>query len=138
MTTEEWIKPGMEVAEYFPSRHTTARVNITTIERLTATQVVLAGTNRRYRRESLRPVGRIGSSWEPQPYLLRTDDEDVHNALAAAAVGDAIYAIDLAKRAAKVRNAEGAAKLLSELAGIVANAQEVVNGLRVVEEVSER
>lgn len=136
MTTEEWIKPGVQVAEYFPSRHTIARVNITTVDRLTATQVVLAGTNRRYRRESLRPVGRIGSSWEPQPYLLRTDDEDVHNALAAAAVGDAIYAIDLAKRAAKVRNAEGAAKLLSELAGIIAAAQKAVNDLRAEEKIA--
>lgn len=137
MTDQEWIKPGVEIAELFHSHHSADRVVITTVERLTATQIVLA-SKRRYRRDTLRPVGRIGSSWEPQPHLRRTDDKDVRNALAAAAVGEAVNAIDRAKRAAKVRNAEEAAKLLADLAGIVANAQEAVNGLRVVQEVSER
>jgi hypothetical protein len=56
MTTTDWAVPGAKAAIY-GGRGRTDNVAIVTIERLTATQIVIAGVSARYRRDNLRQVG---------------------------------------------------------------------------------
>lgn len=55
-TSTDWIVEGAEVAEYTRRDLAYGLVTLTTIERVTATQIVLAN-GRRYNRARLRPVG---------------------------------------------------------------------------------
>ena len=74
-----WISVGEKVAEYsnYASRH--GNVRVTTVERLTTTQVVLSNQNR-YRRSDLRQVGNLHDRRELAPL----DDPGVRRALAHA------------------------------------------------------
>ena len=77
MPDQDWITEGAAVAEY--TQHTvTAHVVLTTIERLTQTQVVLANGNR-YNRRTLRQVG--AGSWD-RTELMPAGAREVRNSLA--------------------------------------------------------
>ncbi len=113
-----WIHEGAQVVLY---RHhfSGGSVRFTTVERLTATQIVLADGSR-YRRDTLREVGRHYEG----PQLLAADDPKVVETIAANQLRDALHAVKAA--AEKVRtdhDAETAATRLRDLAEAVAAAQ---------------
>lgn len=74
MADTSWATEGAIVAEY-DWRHMDNRVSFTTIERLTATQIVCASGNR-YRRDNGRIVG--GDRYEIRP----VDDQGVRDTVA--------------------------------------------------------
>jgi hypothetical protein len=74
---DQWPTLGARVAEYDRG----ATVNIVRVERLTATQIIVEGSDRRYRRDNLKAVG------DPYGYQLRPlTDADVVAARARAAL----------------------------------------------------
>jgi hypothetical protein len=74
----DWVTEGAHVAEYH-WRSYEPTVTLTTAERLTATQIVLANGHR-YRRDTLRPVGNHHGGSE----LLSAGEPRVRDALARA------------------------------------------------------
>lgn len=75
-TDTDWIREGAEVVEYTQSIMS-ASVTLTTITKLTKTQIVLAN-GARYDRKRLRPVGDTAYRRK----LLSADDEQVREVLA--------------------------------------------------------
>jgi hypothetical protein len=74
-TNTDWVAPGAKAAHYF-TRSYTPSVQLTTIERLTATQIITTGGHR-YRRDTLQLVGdNYGGE------LLPVDAPQVRNAIA--------------------------------------------------------
>jgi hypothetical protein len=74
---DQWPTLGARVAEYDRG----ATVNIVRVERLTATQIIVEGSDRRYRRDNLKAVG------DPYGHQLRPlTDADVVEARARAAL----------------------------------------------------
>lgn len=85
-TDTSWIVEGATVAEY-DLRYRENRASFTTIERLTATQIVCANGNR-YRRDTLTQVG--GGRGE----LRRTDDPGVRNSVAGKTLSHLRFEVD--------------------------------------------
>lgn len=75
-TDTDWICEGAKVAVY-TTGHAGDRVQFDTVERLTGTQIVLAGRSYRFRRDTLQPVGARGT-WDTETAeLIRPDDQRV-------------------------------------------------------------
>lgn len=86
MTDTTWITEGVTVAEY-GYRDRTAQASFTTVERLTATQIVCANGNR-YRRDSGLLVGAGRGELRP------VDDRSVRDAVALATIERLRYPLD--------------------------------------------
>lgn len=85
--TPDWIVPGAQVAQY-----TRDTVTLTTVERLTATQIVLAN-GCRYRKDYLRREVGDKDAWRSRQLLPATDGR-VRRALAGNALGNLVHDLD--------------------------------------------
>jgi hypothetical protein len=130
MTTTNWAEKGATVAEY-RSYTNAAYVNFTTVNRVTATQVVCASGNR-YRRDDsdtaavngLRPVGG-GEDW-----LLPPDHRSVVNAVAANTLAELRRTLNELLGGYR-RDVDAALATLDEVAAAVAAARTTITeGLR--------
>lgn len=107
----DWVHPGAQVAMYGHGTGFGDPVSLTTVERLTATQIVLAN-GRRYRRDNLRR--QLGTAGYRSAHLMPATAPEVRRALARAAVDRLRDAVDdLLKRIP--RNAEHPDELLAAL-----------------------
>lgn len=79
---QDWIQPGVKVAEFNHRGFEPNIIAITTIERLTPTQIVLTNGNR-YNRAKLT---RVGDDPYRSPKLVSTDDQSVRDAQARRAL----------------------------------------------------
>lgn len=128
-TDTDWIVEGAEVAEYNSRGYSGGTVRLTTIARLTATQIVLANGNR-YNRERRRPVG--DSSYGKE--LLPAGDERVLETLSRDQFTEMSRTVEDILRA--VRNGKKARlDALNEIETAVAEARAVIeaNAARVAE-----
>lgn len=89
----EWIVVGAKVAEYQQFTHG-SDARVTTITKITPTQIVLANNNR-YRRDNMRKV----SCQREQEHLLPIGDARVQDTLAMSALTTVWYSLDDARRA---------------------------------------
>jgi hypothetical protein len=110
-TDTSWIVEGAKVAVY-TSGHLGDRVRFTTVERLTDTQVVLAGTTTRFRRDDLTEVRRRGGYDTERTELVRPDDHRVTDLRARAALRKLTARIG---ELAKVDKDAGSAEVLAAL-----------------------
>lgn len=116
----DWPEVGMLVAEY-RSGHAQDWVGFTTIDRLTATQIVLSN-DRRYNRKTLRLVGQTGA-WT-QSTLERADSPRVVRTVTMQIIKGALHDID---RIARDNNIQGMA-ILDEAERLIQNARtEIAN-----------
>lgn len=88
-----------------------SQVTLTTVERITATQIVLA-TGSRYRRDTGRQVG-AQSAWERSTDLCRLDDPRVVTARVQAATRRLLRAVDQAARSGRLQTVDDCTALLS-------------------------
>ena len=118
----DWITEGARVAEY-DRGHYGATARLTTVERFTATQIVLANGNR-YRRDTLRRVGdHYGSE------LLAVDDRRVVDTLVLERLRSAFYEIGKLLRSVSVRGGvEAALATLAEIERVVTEARTAITG----------
>lgn len=125
-TNTDWLTPGATVAEY-SSSNWAAHATFTTIEKLTATQVVCANGHR-YRRDDnaayaetrgLRQVG------DGRNYLLPPDHRDVLNAVADRELSALRGTVDRLFRDTD-RGVSGALATLSAVAEAVAAARATI------------
>lgn len=87
--TPDWIYEGAEVAQYISVGDVTT---LTTVERLTATQIVLAN-GRRYRKDYLRREVGDKDAWRTR-VLLPVTDQRVRRALARGTMSELVHDLD--------------------------------------------
>ncbi len=119
MSSTGWVREGVQVAEFY-QHWSNARATIATVERLTATQIILDNGNR-YRRDNGKGVG------DRREELLPVDDYRVRNCIAAGVLSSLRHRVD---EACKDHNGSVAAVLatLDEIARLVAEARAKVEG----------
>lgn len=118
----DWIVEGAKVAE-FSWHGSRSRVALTTIERLTKTQIVLANGNR-YNRDRLRMVGDNVYRKE----LMPADDQRVRDVIAAEAVGRFAFAVHDLLRRSPAGDVSSALRRFDEIAKLLAAARARVEG----------
>lgn len=112
MPTPDWLTVGAQVAEYTCGN--IPRVNRVTVERLTATQVILAG-GKRYQLRTLRPVGETRrSAWSPFTELRPLTDSSVRDTLAEQTLRNLFHKVDTLTR----ETARGAAGVLATIEAV--------------------
>jgi hypothetical protein len=119
MTDTSWIAEGARVAEY-TQYAIDAHVTLTTIERLTATQIVLANGNR-YNREKLRPVGGSGRT-----ELLPATDSQVLGVLARRQIKLVGHVVHELTRNGAGRRVEEALSILDQIQVAVDEARRAI------------
>jgi hypothetical protein len=115
----EWIQVGARVAEYTDGR-VDGTVTLATIDRLTATQVVLSNGNK-YNRATLRQVGANRSGWRT-PTLEDVASERVRAVRTATVVRNVLYDISIITRDGKTRGVA----VLDEIDRLVAAARDKI------------
>jgi hypothetical protein len=126
-TDPDWIQPGATVAEY-RSHIMSAHVDFTTVEKLTATQVVCANGSR-YRRDDSDDAHRQGlrAVGSGRDILLPSSHPDVLAAVAAAALRELRGQVDRMLRDFR-GDATVALATLDEITAAVAATRTVVEG----------
>lgn len=121
----DWIVDGVPIAEYTYGRG----ANVTTVDRLTATQIVLANGHR-YNRSTLQQTGKATrNAWSTLTELLPVDDWRVQDAVARDELAKVGYAVDGARR--QIGSRSGVADVLAALDTIdraVAQARAAIRG----------
>lgn len=115
MSDHPWITEGARVAEYKRNYSTNDSVTFTTIERLTATQIVLAN-GAKYRRDRLTPVGEKRDAWSGGTELKRADDPSVRDVLVRVRLDRMFSSINEVRR--KTGFQDSAGKVLEALAAV--------------------
>lgn len=126
-TDTDWIREGALVAVYTTSQGKPASVRITTVERITATQIVVKGhTSTKFRRSTLEPVG-TQDAWATRAVaLLPVDDPKV---IAARAV---IRVRNLQRTIAeyvRTNDLDGALAVLTQIEQAAADTRTWINAL---------
>lgn len=69
-TDTDWIREDAQVAVVVFDLGKPTSVRVTTVERLTATQIVLKGSPTKFRRNTLEPIGDRSGAWSTQTRAL--------------------------------------------------------------------
>lgn len=128
MSDHQWIVEGARVAEYKHNYSTNDSITLTTIERLTATQIVLANGNK-YRRDRLTPVGEKRDAWSGRTELKPADDLAVRDVLIRVRLTRMFSNIDEIRKKTGFQDSSG--KVLETLAAVeqvVADTRRAIEG----------